>query len=168
MGRRFSVRVQLQLGVLGKVWSKSAAACSNILLLEQFQSHNSPFFVGFCRQLGRPGAAPQHIPPLSTGKKKSLIILSPKKPQTLALSMGGRITNPSWCAEASQSQPRWGCWSQYWFFTGSVLVLSWSQSWFWFCPGCQCPGAAGAPAPSSCPLLQHSQFPNPFFLPRVL
>ncbi|XP_064285352.1 uncharacterized protein LOC135305521 [Passer domesticus] len=40
-----------------------------------------------------------------------------------------------------------------------VLVLSWPQ--YWFCPGSQCPGAAGVPPPSSCPLLQHSQIPVP-------
>lgn len=61
---------------------------STIPLLEQFQSHNSPFFLwDFVTrgQLGCPGAAPQHVPLLSTVKKEIPdYFLSQNSSQTLA------------------------------------------------------------------------------------
>lgn len=147
MGRRFSVRVQLQSGVLGKVWSESAAACSNIPASGAVPEPQFPFFLwGFevpAGQLGCSGAAPQHIPPLSTAQKKSLTILSPKIPVKPRLCLGGRITNPSWCGEASSPSPDGVAGPS----TGSVLVPSARCCW--------------GSSPSSCPLLQHPQFPNP-------
>lgn len=164
MGRRFSVRVQLQPGVLGKVWSESAAACSSIPLLEQFQSHNSPFlwdFVVTAGQLGCPGAAPQHIPPLSTVKNKSLIILSPKIPVKpwLCQEERGSQTLPGVHKPLSPSPDGVAGPS-----TGSVLVV---LVLYWFCTGPVLVPSAQVllgllpPAPVPCCSIPKSQFPNP-------
>lgn len=87
-----------------------------------------------------------HSPSEHSKKEIPDYFISQNSSKTSALSRVGRVTNPSRGAEAPQSQPGWGCWSLYWFCTGSVLV-----------PSTQLPA-----------LLQHSQIPNPFFLPRVL
>lgn len=104
-----------------------------------------PFFVGFCGHC--PGAAPQHIPPASTVKKKSLIILSPKIPVKPWLCPGEGGHKPFLVWRSPQSQPDGAAGPSTGSGSGFVLVLL-VLSWF-----------PAAPAP--CCSIPSSQFPVP-------
>lgn len=117
-----------------------------------------PFFVGFCghcRAVGMSWSSPSAHSPSEHSKKEIpdyFVSQNSIKPWLCQGERGSQtlpgVHQPLSPSPDGVAGPSTGC-------SGFVLVLYWS------CPGSQCPSAAGAPAPSSCPLLQHSQFPNP-------
>lgn len=146
MGKRFSVRLQLQPDVLGKMWDTPTCFPAPAAIPEpQFFLF---FFFFFCVwdfvvTVGTRGElGVLQLPPQSTVKNKSLMILSPKIPAKAQLfSRGGRVTNPSCCAEPPSPSP--------------VPVLVPSIQVGWGLSHLLLPLAAAFPNPLF--------FPNPFF-----